>query len=135
MWNYLSIDIAKRRLNWVRAGHEPAIFYDPVTDTFEELRGKGTALGVNADAQYLENEKRELATAQIILLGTDGIWEARNRGGEMFGKAPIYRIIRENPSASAKEILTSCLDALHLFLENQAPEDDITLVVIKVRDL
>ena len=132
---YLSIDIAKRRLNWVRAGHEPAIFYDPVTDTFEELRGKGTALGVNADAQYIENEKRELATAQIILLGTDGIWEARNRGGEMFGKAPIYRIIRENPAASAKEILTSCLDALHLFLENQAPEDDITLVVIKVRDL
>jgi sigma-B regulation protein RsbU (phosphoserine phosphatase) len=122
-------------LNWVRAGHEPAIFYDPVTDTFEELRGKGTALGVNADAQYIENEKRELATAQIILLGTDGIWEARNRGGEMFGKAPIYRIIRENPAASAKEILTSCLDALHLFLENQAPEDDITLVVIKVRDL
>ncbi len=132
---YLSIDIAKRRLNWVRAGHEPAIFYDPVTDTFEELRGKGTALGVNADAQYLENEKAELATAQIILLGTDGIWEARNRGGEMFGKAPIYRIIRENPAASAKEILTSCIDALHLFLENQTPEDDITLVVIKVRDL
>jgi sigma-B regulation protein RsbU (phosphoserine phosphatase) len=132
---YLSIDIAKRRLNWVRAGHEPAIFYDPVTDTFEELRGKGTALGVNADAQYLENEKAELATAQIILLGTDGIWEARNRGGEMFGKEQIYRIIRENPAASAKQILTSCLDALHLFLENQAPEDDITLVVIKVRDL
>ena len=132
---YLSIDIAKRQLNWVRAGHEPAIFYDPKTDTFEELRGEGTALGVDPEARYLENEKGELAEGQIILLGTDGIWEARNPASEMFGKEPIYRTIRENPSASAKEILTSCFDALKLFLEKQTPEDDITLVVIKVRDL
>jgi sigma-B regulation protein RsbU (phosphoserine phosphatase) len=132
---YLSIDIAKRQLNWVRAGHEPAIFYDPATDTFEELRGKGTALGVNADAHYLENEKGYLTEGQIILLGTDGLWEARNPAGEMFGKEPIYRLIRENPAASAREILTSCFDALNMFLENQSPDDDITLVVIKVRDL
>ena len=132
---YLSIDIKKRGLNWVRAGHEPAIFYDPKTNTFEELRGKGTALGVNPDARYLEHEKADLAEGQIIVLGTDGIWEARNPTGEMFGKEPIYRIIRENPSASAKEVLTSCFDALNMFLENQPPEDDITLVVIKVRDI
>jgi sigma-B regulation protein RsbU (phosphoserine phosphatase) len=132
---YLSIDTANRQLSWVRAGHEPAIFYDPITDTFEELRGEGTALGVNPDTQYLENEKGELAESQIILLGTDGIWEARNPAGEMFGKEPIYRLIRENPAASAKEILTSCFNALNSFLENQAPEDDITLVVIKVRDI
>jgi sigma-B regulation protein RsbU (phosphoserine phosphatase) len=132
---YLSIDIGKRRLNWVRAGHEPAIFYDPQTDTFEELRGKGTALGVNPNARYLENERTDLSEGQIILLGTDGIWEARNRGGEMFGKEPIYRIVRKNSAASARKILTSCFDALNSFLENQAPEDDITLVVIKVRDI
>jgi serine phosphatase RsbU (regulator of sigma subunit) len=53
----------------------------------------------------------------------------------MFGKEPIYRLIRENPAASAREILTSCFDALNIFLENQSPDDDITLVVIKVRDL
>jgi sigma-B regulation protein RsbU (phosphoserine phosphatase) len=119
----------------VRAGHEPAIFYDPLTDTFEELRGKGMALGVNTDSQYQEYEKADLAKEQIILLGTDGIWEARNPNGEMFGKAPIYRIIRQNPTASAKEILTSCFNSLNLFLENLAPEDDITLVVIKILDV
>ena len=113
----------------------PAIFFDPQSNTFEELRGKGTALGVNPDAEYLKNEKTELSEGQIILLGTDGIWEARSDRGEMFGKEPIYRIIRENPAASAKDILEACLDALNLFLGNQTPEDDITLVVIKVRDI
>ena len=129
---YLSIDTSNRRLKWVRAGHEPAIFYDPETDTFEELRGTGMALGVNADERYLEFEKTGLAKDQIILLGSDGIWEAHNPKGDMFGKEPIYRIIRQNPAASAKEIITSCLDALNRFSENLAPEDDVTLVVIKV---
>jgi hypothetical protein len=37
-------------------------------------------------------------------------------------------------SASAKEILTSCFNSLNLFLESAVPEDDITLVVIKVTE-
>jgi sigma-B regulation protein RsbU (phosphoserine phosphatase) len=129
---YLTINLSNRQLIWVRAGNEPAIFYDPATDAFEELRGKGLALGVNAYARYVEYEKTALAKNQIILLGTDGLWEARNSIGEMFGKEPVYRIIRQNPAASAKEILTSCFNALNRFLEHLAPEDDITLVVIKV---
>ena len=36
---YLTIEFANRRLCWVRAGHDPGIFYDPQTDVFEELRG------------------------------------------------------------------------------------------------
>jgi len=38
---YLTIDIHRRKIQWVRAGHDPAIFYDPTTDTFEDLQGKG----------------------------------------------------------------------------------------------
>jgi sigma-B regulation protein RsbU (phosphoserine phosphatase) len=129
---YLTVDVEKRKLNWVRAGHDPAIFYDPVTDTFEELQGTGMALGVSTDARFEESEKRRLTDDNIIFLGTDGIWEARNPRDEMFGKEPIYRIIRRNPSASAKEILTGVLDAFNGFLEDRAPEDDVTIIVIKI---
>jgi sigma-B regulation protein RsbU (phosphoserine phosphatase) len=129
---YLTIDMANQRLNWVRAGHEPAIFYDPITDTFEELRGAGMALGVNADGQYLEYEKADLAKDQIIFLGTDGIWEARNPKGEMFGKAPIYRIIRQYSDADAKGLLTACLFSLEKFRDGVPHEDDVTLIVLKI---
>jgi len=71
---------------------------------------------------------------QIIILGTDGIWEARNLRGEMFGKKPIYRIIRQIPALNAKEILTGIFNALNQFLEDRALEDDVTLVVVKVMD-
>ncbi len=129
---YVFFDIANKRLSWVRAGHEPAFLYDPTSDTFDELRGDGMAMGVDADEAYLEYEKAGLRKNQIFLLGTDGIWEARNPAGQMFGREPIYQIIRKNPAASAKEILASCFNSLNRFLEDLAPEDDMTLVVIKV---
>ena len=83
---YLMINPANRSLCWVRAGHDPAVFYDPHTDTFEELRGAGMALGVYADGRYQEYRKTGLKKGQIIMLGSDGLWEARNPKGEMFGK-------------------------------------------------
>jgi sigma-B regulation protein RsbU (phosphoserine phosphatase) len=129
---YLTIDTSNMCLYWVRAGHDPAIFYDPETDVFEELRGAGIALGVDADGRYEQFRKTGLKKGQIIILGSDGLWEARNPKGKMFGKEPIHQIIRRNPRAIAREILTSSFNALNAFLGDRAPEDDVTLVVIKI---
>ena len=38
----------KKELSWVRAGHEPAIVYDPASDRFDELNGDGMALGIDS---------------------------------------------------------------------------------------
>jgi sigma-B regulation protein RsbU (phosphoserine phosphatase) len=129
---YVTIDVSNMCLYWVRAGHDPAIFYDPATDAFEELRGAGIALGVDADGRYEQFQKTGLKKGQVIVLGSDGLWEARNPKGEMFGKEPIHQIIRQNPRAVAREILTSSFNAFNVFLGDRAPEDDVTLVVIKI---
>jgi sigma-B regulation protein RsbU (phosphoserine phosphatase) len=131
---YLVLNAKEQRLSWVRAGHDPAILYDPVADAFEELHGSGVALGVQPDARFEQNEKNNLSAKQVIFLGTDGIWEARNPLGEMFGKDKIYQIIRQNSAASAREILSICFDRLNRFLEGRAPEDDVTMIVIKMID-
>lgn len=129
---YLMIDSANRHLCWVRAGHDPAIFYDPQTDAFEELRGAGIILGVDISGRYEQFEKAGLNQGQIIVLGSDGLWEARNPAGKMFGKAPLHQIIRRSPDATAREILTTCFNTFNVFLADRAPEDDVTLVVIKI---
>ena len=126
------IDTRSQRIRWVRAGHEPAIFYDPATKIFEELKGPGMALGVDESWQYEEKQKLGLTRGQIIVFGTDGIWEAHNGKGEMFGKESLFEIIRQCAESSAKQIVAAIIDALNRFRHGAIPEDDVTLVVVKV---
>jgi PAS domain S-box-containing protein len=129
---YMTIDPASDRIEWVRAGHDPAVLYDPSTDEFEELKGTGIALGVSDAFKYEENYKTGLKEGQIIAIGTDGIWEAFNKTGKMFGKDRFWEIIRENARSNADDILNAVFGELSHFTKGRKSEDDITLVVIKI---
>jgi sigma-B regulation protein RsbU (phosphoserine phosphatase) len=132
---YLRLDPAQRCLSWIRAGHDPAIFYNPISDRFNDMHGKGLALGISGQAVFEENERTGLIPGQIIVLATDGVWEACNKEGDMFGKAPLYRIVRQNRNAVAEDILGKCFQALEEFQTGTVREDDITMMVIKIVDL
>ena len=128
---YLTIHPEQKRMRWVRAGHEPAILYDAESDSFQELRGTGIPLGVEVGCTFEENEISDLKRGQIILLGTDGIWESRNSNGKMFGKKKMQDIIQENASSSADEIIDKVFHSLGEHSKGASVEDDITLVVVK----
>ena len=131
---YLMIDTSARNMSWVRAGHDPAIWYDPITDHFEELHGEGVALGVDETLEFVQYQKSGLKEGQILLLSTDGLWETQNPSGRMFGKDRIYKIIRQKADTGAREILDTIVLTLESFRQNLEPKDDITLVVIKVSE-
>ena len=116
----------------MRAGHDPAIFYDPVADEFFELAGSGIALGVDRHCRYDENRKGDAPRGSIIVLATDGVWETRNQSGQMFGRAAIYDIIRSNSTAGADDIMEAIFDRIKKFRKAGEPEDDLTLVVVKL---
>jgi sigma-B regulation protein RsbU (phosphoserine phosphatase) len=118
-------------IRWVRAGHDPALVYDPSMDAFDELKGQGVPLGFDESIEY-DSFQRRIEAGQVIVIGTDGIWETHNRTGEMFGKEALMEIIRNNHTASARQIVGTVTEALEQFRGDEAPEDDITLVVIKV---
>jgi len=119
------------KIRWVRAGHDPAVVYDPSMDSFDELKGQGVPLGFDNSIEY-DSFQRSLEPGQVIVIGTDGIWEMRNNTGEMFGKEALMTIIRNNHTASARQIVDTVIEAVEQFRGDEAPEDDITLVVIKV---
>jgi sigma-B regulation protein RsbU (phosphoserine phosphatase) len=132
---YAEIDPRERTIDWVRAGHDPAMLYTPDADTIEELRGKGTALGVDGDSEYPGQIIKGLSQGQVLLIGTDGLWETRNESGEMFGKERLEALIRRYAHLSSKQMITSIIDALQAFRKSVKQDDDITLVVIKVDKL
>jgi len=130
---YLTIDPEKDRIDWVRAGHDPALVYDPGRDVFTELKGDGVALGVKENFDYHENNISGLTNGQIIAIGTDGIWEAIDSNGEMFGKERFRNIIRKNAGSGSGDIVAAVYNELNQFTRGQKSEDDITLVIIKIQ--
>ena len=131
---FLALNTESRQLEWVRAGHDPAMLYNPGSDSFSELGGSGIALGVDPKWIYEDNKKTDFSYGQIIFLSTDGIWEARNKKGEMLGKEPILNAIRKNASSDASQIIDAIFDTLDKFIGGVKIEDDMTSVIIKMQN-
>jgi len=128
---FMNIDPIQENITWVNAGHQPPLLYDPLGDKFSELRGEDIPLGVEQDWEYHERVMDKLTPGQILLVGTDGIWEAHNPAGEMFGPERVQQIIRDNVDRTSQEIMIAIADAVHKFSDSATQEDDVTLVVLK----
>jgi phosphoserine phosphatase RsbU/P len=130
---YCEIDGDRRNICWTRAGHDPALIYTPGSEVTDELAGPGfpLPLGVMEKTVY-EESQRALQPGQVIVISTDGIWEARNPQGEYFGKNRLIALVSEQADKSASEMVRSIIEALDTFRHPQPPEDDATLVVIKI---
>lgn len=128
---FMLIDSGNREVQWVRAGHDPAVVYDSSTDSFSELHGDGIALGVDETWSFQENRQELWSDSQIVLIGTDGIWESENPQGEGFGKKRLREIIRKHKHQTSQEIIHAITDALANHRQTAPQQDDITMVVIK----
>jgi sigma-B regulation protein RsbU (phosphoserine phosphatase) len=127
---FLVIEARTGRVTWVRAGHDPAIVYSPDSDHFEELKGEGLPLGVNEDWSY-EDYTIMAKPGQILVLSTDGVWEAHNGRGEMFGKKRLKEVIRQTVGFGAEGTRRAIFKAVSTFQGEASQEDDLTLVVWK----
>ncbi len=129
---FLEINTADPTLSWVRAGHEPALLFDPVNGSFEFLSGTGLVLGVEAEYEYQQYHHRSWSPGSVLIVGTDGIQETRNDKGEMYGLDRLKETVAGNSASSALEIQTAAIDGLTQFRGNADQEDDVTLVVVKL---
>lgn len=128
---YLMIDMPSLALSWIRAGHDPALLYRPDTDAFIELGGAGMALGITENWHGEMQSAGTLSRGEMLLLGTDGIWEAFDGRGDMFGKARFKTVVRQHRHRSASGIVDAVIESVNRFQGEAGSSDDITLVVVK----
>ena len=129
---FLEINVTAKMLSWVRAGHEPALLYDPAQNRFENLTGEGLVLGVEADYEYQQYRLQDWAPGSVVVVGTDGIQETRNAKNEMFGLDRLRKTVADYSAASAAAIQTAVIERLNQFRGTTDQEDDVTLVVVKL---
>lgn len=127
----LNIDRRAKSICWVNAGHDSAMVLDPESGDWTELTRTGLPFGVSETEVYTELY-RKIDLRQVIVIGTDGVWESQDADGRMFGKERLGKIIMENIEKPARSILTAVIEAIDHFSGSAGREDDVTLVIIKI---
>lgn len=120
------------RLRWSSAGQGPPMVYDSAVGRWVEFDRGGMPLGIEAGAEYAEHVEHELQDGLVVMLSTDGLWEAFNAEKEQFGLERVQRVIEEHASGTAQEIVDALNRALTDYVGGGAADDDVTFVVVKV---
>jgi sigma-B regulation protein RsbU (phosphoserine phosphatase) len=128
---YGVLDARARTLTWASGGHDPALWLRRSSGQFEELPNTGVPLGILEGVAYEQGGPITIEGGDIVCIGTDGIWEARNPDDDMFGKQRLRELLSQRAEEPAAEIHAAVVAAVHAFRGARAQEDDITLIVIK----
>lgn len=127
---YGVIDEDGLAFRYSNAGHYPPLIFRSANCTFEKEDVTGIALGVIRDANYLENIIL-ISPGDIIALYTDGVTEAMNNNGEMYGEERLLDVISSHCQENAKDIVDQVLENIKSFTEKKEQQDDLTLVILK----
>jgi sigma-B regulation protein RsbU (phosphoserine phosphatase) len=128
----VTIDGERGQLRLSSAGHDSPFIYDPDQDTFIELDAGGLPLGIMEGEQYPESTHGPLPVGSVVLVSTDGVWEARDENEEMFGKDRVREILRNNAHRDARDIACAVRDGVQDFCGEARQLDDITFVIARV---
>lgn len=127
-WNSLT-----KKMTYVGCGHEHLVIYRAKTGQVEATVSGGIALGMVADNSKIVKEKDvNLETGDVIVLYTDGITEARNMKGELFGLDRLKGLVAlYGGQGDAQNIIQNIAKDFSRYVEEHVQEDDVTLVVVK----
>ncbi len=128
---YGALDSESRSLTWASGGHDPALWYRRKQDAFEELPNTGPLTGYMKNMNYEQAGPITLEAGDILLVGTDGIWEAEDPSGKPYGKDRLHEMIRSHATRSAEQIVDAVIASVEAFSAPIPPSDDITLIIIK----
>jgi PAS domain S-box-containing protein len=93
----------------------------------------GLPLGINMAHKVVYQEHRlHLAAGDMLILTSDGVVEATNADGEMFGFEQLEQVIAHAPAHTAEAMLTALRTAVETFVNDQEPHDDMTIVAVRV---
>lgn len=124
------IDPAARTMEWCSAGHCPQLLRH-ADGRIEELMANGVFVGMFDDLQAA-TQTQGLESGDSLLLYTDGITEAENPEGELYGMERLMSSLRKTDQSTPEVRLDSLLGDLDLFSAGGLRQDDLTLVAIQV---
>lgn len=121
-----------REFRYACAGHNPPRLKRCRDGSLMLLnQASGLPLGISSDDDY-EEATTQLEIGDQIVFYTDGITEAFNPHGELFGTERLDEVLA-NCALTAQGLIDTLITAVHDFAAGQAADDDRTVLIAKVR--
>lgn len=118
-----------KSFHYINAGHNPPVMID-ASGNITTLDATGLILGVLPGQQY-ERKIVHIEPGAVIAIFTDGLEEAMNPDGEIFGQERIIETLVQSRELSSKEIVKTIQDKAVEFCSGRPLHDDLTMIVIK----
>ena len=126
---YAIIDIEQKAITYCNCGHEPAVLIRDGQIT--ELEKGGLVLGVEVTAEY-DIGTVKLTEGDCLLLYTDGLTDATNFDGELWGRENLLKTTKNFVKNSSEHIVKNILAYRRRFVGLASQLDDTSIIVVKV---
>jgi sigma-B regulation protein RsbU (phosphoserine phosphatase) len=130
---YVVIDQRSEEVKLIRAGHDAPLVYRAADKSVTRVNPPGMAVGIDSGGAFnrVTNEfSLVLEPGDCLILYTDGVTEAHNRNGDEFGLEAMIRSVQASASEGAAGIVQRVTSDVKVFIGDQPPHDDITLITI-----
>jgi phosphoserine phosphatase RsbU/P len=129
------LDPTTKTLTYSRAGHNPPVWRKQSDQTTQFLKAAGLGLGLNAGKSFdriLAVEQINLSCNDLLIIYSDGITEAMNEQQEEYGEERLMKMAAVTDGLGAEESLSAIFAHVSNFLGRMLPQDDQTLVIVRV---
>ena len=135
---YAQLDERTKRMEYVNAGHNPPFLIRALRATGSapeviELSTGGMVLGLFPEVTF-ERASVQLHADDLVFIFSDGVPEALDTQGEELGADRLQRLLLEHSHLSVEEIASHVAAFVHEWSAGAPQHDDITFIVMKVRD-
>ena len=127
---YGVLEPASGRLTYINAGHNSPLVILAGGEAVHELESSALPLGI-VPGQVYETSAVVLGPGELLVGFSDGITEAMNRDGELFGDARLLQAAKASTGQSADELVQTLIRLVDEFVDGAPQADDMTIMVVK----
>ena len=129
---YARFDEKSQRLELVDCGHTGIVHWHARTGQSEILHGDNLPLGVR-EGEIYDQVSIPFEAGDLLLFYSDGITEARNPSGELFGVERLEEFVRLNGELDPATLVAGIRKAISTFSGSNRLADDLTAVAVKAQ--
>jgi len=130
---YARLDLNKRNLDLVDCGHTGIIHLHSQTGRCEMVHGDNLPLGIR-EGEIYNQISVPFEPGDLLLFYSDGVTEARNFAGELFGEDRLLSCVTTNSKLEPEALVEAIRKATITFSESGRLIDDLTCVALKIEE-